>query len=120
MMWRSTMKKFLRIVFLLALLAAIVPTSWVAAAPRAQGEDYTVQADDWLSKLADKFYGDVNAYWAIMSATNKANAEDPSYAKITNPDVVEVGSKLQIPSTEEAQAFMKDFDPSKGDVARLF
>jgi glucose/mannose transport system substrate-binding protein len=114
------MKKFLKMLILFALLAAILPTSMVAAAPPAQGEDYTVQADDWLSKLADKFYGDVNAYWAIMSATNKANTEDPSYAKIANPDVVEVGSKLRIPTAEEAQAFMADFDPTAGDVSQLF
>ena len=33
-------------------------------------ENYTVQADDWLSKLADKFYGDIFAYPAIFEATN--------------------------------------------------
>ncbi|MCB0155345.1 MAG: extracellular solute-binding protein [Anaerolineae bacterium] len=114
------MKKFLSIAILFALLVAIVPASLVTAAPPAQGEDYTVQADDWLSKLADKFYGDVNAYWAIMSATNQANAEDPSYAKIENPDTIEVGSKLAIPSQEDAVAFMADFNPAEGDVSKLF
>lgn len=114
------MKKFLNIAVLIALLLAIVPASIAGAAPALQGEDYTVQADDWLSKLADKFYGDVNAYWAIMAATNQANAEDPSYTKIENPDVLEVGSKLRIPSTEEAQAFMADFDPAQADVGKLF
>jgi len=33
-------------------------------------QDYTVQADDWLSKIADKFYGDVLAFPAIVEATN--------------------------------------------------
>ncbi|MCL4295554.1 MAG: hypothetical protein KJ077_07495 [Anaerolineae bacterium] len=33
-------------------------------------QDYTVQADDWLSKIAEKFYGDVLAYPAIAQATN--------------------------------------------------
>ena len=33
-------------------------------------QDYTVQADDWLSKIADKFYGDVLAFPAIAQATN--------------------------------------------------
>jgi hypothetical protein len=111
------MKKFLTIAVLFAFLLTIFPASLVNA---QGGEDYTVQADDWLSKLADKFFGDVNAYWAIMSATNKANAEDPSYAKITNPDVVEVGSKLRIPSAEDAQAFMATFDPANADVGALF
>jgi glucose/mannose transport system substrate-binding protein len=112
------MKKFLQIAILLALLVAVFPASMAGA--QAGGEDYTIQADDWLSKLADKFFGDVNAYWAIMSATNQANAEDPSYAKIVNPDIVEVGSKLRIPTAEEAQAFMADFDPANADVGKLF
>ncbi len=112
------MKKFLTIAILFTLLALVLPVALVSA--QGGGEDYIVQADDWLSKLADKFYGDPNAYWAIMSATNQANAEDPSYAKITNPDVVEVGSKLRIPSTEDAVAFMADFDPTMFNVGELF
>jgi glucose/mannose transport system substrate-binding protein len=112
------MKKFLQIAILLTLLIAVLPASLAVA--QDGGEDYTVQADDWLSKLADKFFGDVNAYWAIMSATNQATAEDPSYTKITNPDIVEVGSKLRIPTAEEAQAFMADFDPANADVEKLF
>ena len=114
------MKKFVSIAVLFALLVIVVPTTLVGAAPLSQGEDYTVQADDWLSKLADKFYGDTTAYWAIMSATNQANAEDSSYAKIENPDNIEVGAKLLIPPTEEAVAFMATFDPAEGDVSVLF
>ncbi len=116
------MKKVPFSFILFVLLLALLPVSLVSAAPPQQdgGQDYTVQADDWLSNLADKFYGDVNAYWAIMSATNKANAEDPSYAKIVNPDAVEVGSKLRIPDKAEAEAFMADFNPDEGDVGVLF
>jgi len=112
------MKKFLTIALLFALLITLMPASLVSA--QAGGEDYTVQADDWLSKLADKFYGDVNAYWAIMSATNQANAEDPSYVKIISPNRLEVGDKLRIPSQEDAQAFMATYDPAKGDFGALF
>ena len=46
------MKKYLSIAILFALLV-VLPASLVSAAPAAQGEDYTVQADDWLSKLAE-------------------------------------------------------------------
>ena len=112
------MKKFLMITVLFALLVTFIPASLVSA--QGGGEDYTVQADDSLSKLADKFFGDINAYWAIMSATNQANAEDPSYVKITNPDIIEVGSKLRVPSAEDAQAFMATFDPANADVGALF
>jgi len=114
------MRKFLTITILFALLVVVLPASLVSAAPRAQGEDYTVQADDWLSKLADKFYANTDAYWAIMAATNKANAEDPSYVKITNPDTIDVGAKLRIPAKADAEAFMATFDPVKGDVGKLF
>ncbi len=113
-------KKFFIVAILLVLVVMVVPASLVAAAPPAQGEDYVVQADDWLSKLADKNFGDVNAYWAIMSATNQANAEDPSYTKIVNPDEIEVGAKLRIPSSDEAVAFMADFDPAAGNIDVLF
>ena len=112
------MKKFLAIALLFALLVTLMPASLVSA--QGGGEDYTAQADDSLSKLADKFFGDKLAYWAIMSATNQANAKDPSYTKITNPDILEVGDKLVIPSKEDAQAFMATFDPAKADVGKLF
>jgi len=66
-------------------------------------EDYLVQADDWLSKLADKYYGDVLAYWAIFDATNAAGGD---YAKIENPDLIEIGWKLCIPSAADAQTLL--------------
>jgi len=65
-------------------------------------QDVVVQADDWLSKLADKFYGDVLAFQAIVQATNQANAADKSYAQIDNPDIIEIGWKLCIPSVADA------------------
>lgn len=68
----------------------------------AGGDDYFVQAADWLSKLADRYYGDPLAYPAIVEATNTRAAEDDSYAVITNADVIEIGQKLYIPSPEEA------------------
>ena len=96
------MKKFV-VVLLVALLLAVPATS--IAAPPAQGEDYTVQADDWLSKLADKFLGDVLAYNAITFYTNQKNADDDSYAQITDSDVIEVGQKIYIPTVEEAETY---------------
>jgi nucleoid-associated protein YgaU len=73
-----------------------------------------VQADDWLSKLSDKFYGDLIAYWAIIAATNQLNVEDPTYAPISDPDLIEIGDKLRIPLAEDAETFMTDFDPLAG------
>lgn len=113
------MKNLVSVALLITLLV-VLSASLAGAAPLAQGEDYTVQADDWLSKLAEKFYGDVNAFWAIMSATNQANADDPTYVKITNPDTIDVGSKLLIPAQADAEAFMANFDPAQADVGKLF
>ncbi len=75
----------------------------VAAAPPAQapaGEEYVVQANDWLSKLALKYYGDMFAFDKIVAATNAKAAEDDTFAAIDNPDVIEVGQKLWIPAAE--------------------
>lgn len=69
-------------------------------------QDYVVQADDWLSKLADKYFGDVLAYPAIFEATNAAAQSDASYATIANPDLIEIGWKLCIPSAADAEAMM--------------
>lgn len=66
------------------------------------GQEYIIQVDDWLSKLADKFYGDIFAYPEIVEATNAKAAEDDSFTVITNPDVIEVGQKLWIPRIQQA------------------
>jgi multiple sugar transport system substrate-binding protein len=70
-------------------------------------ETYTVQADDWLSKLADRFFGTYLAYPAIVDATNAAANENESYTTIQNPDEIEIGQQLCIPTTEEAETFLK-------------
>ena len=71
------------------------------------GQDYVIQADDWLSKLSDKFYGDVLAYPAIVQATNAKAATDSSYTMIDNPDLIEIGQKVYIPSAEVAAAMLQ-------------
>jgi hypothetical protein len=72
----------------------------------AGGQVYVVQKDDWLSKIAEKYYGDVLAYPAIVEATNAKAAEDDSFAVIANPDVIEVGQQLWIP--EQADPRVED------------
>lgn len=91
------------------LLSILAPLS-VLAAPRVQEiaceEEYTVQADDWLSKISEKLLGDVLAYPAIVAATNQKHSADAAFAEITNPDVIEVGWKLCVPGAEDAQALL--------------
>jgi iron(III) transport system substrate-binding protein len=96
---------------LLALLLSILMVSVAnAASPLQQGgEEYTVQADDWLSKLAEKNYGDVLAWPVIWKATNAKAETDDSFAVIANPNVIEVGQKLWIPDETEAAALLEQF-----------
>ena len=55
------MKKVVNIVSIISLLAfmlTLAPINVLAQEEVACESDVVVQADDWLSKLADKFYGD--------------------------------------------------------------
>jgi glucose/mannose transport system substrate-binding protein len=108
------MKKLFSLIMIVALLAVFVPV--VSAAPPAQGQEYIVTAGDWLSKIADKYLGNPQAWPAVMSATNAKNLEDSSFAKIINADLIEPGWKLWVPSTEEAEAFLATYDPSKPEL----
>lgn len=97
-------KKFLPLLVVLTLLAGLTSAATVSA--QEEGAEYTVQADDWLSKLADKFYGDPLAYPAIVEATNTKAATDDTFAAIDNPDIIEVGQKLLIPTAQEASTIL--------------
>ncbi len=61
-------------------------------------EDYIVQADDWLSKIAEKYLGDIFAYPAIAEATNVAVSHGGAYDSIDDPNLIEIGQRLCIPS----------------------
>jgi len=97
----------LSVIVTIALLVALVPMASAAPPQQQGGQAYTVQKDDWMWKLADKYLGDKYAYPAIAIATNAKHAEDPSYAFIWNMDLIEVGDKLYIPSAEEAKTIME-------------
>jgi hypothetical protein len=94
---------------ILFLLCLLLPAARAAAAPPGQaasGEAYTVQGGDWLTKIADKYYGDPQAYQPIIEATNTRAAADPSFAIIDNPDLIHVGQKLWIPRLQSANAII--------------
>jgi putative spermidine/putrescine transport system substrate-binding protein len=100
------MKKSVNIVsvmLLLTLMLTLAPATTLAQDEVVCESDVIVQLDDWLSKIAEKFYGDVLAFTAIAEATNAKAASDPSYATIANVDVIEPGWKLCIPPAETAQ-----------------
>jgi ABC-type sugar transport system substrate-binding protein len=101
-------KRVLYLTIVVTMLLASVPLTVSAAPPSpvACDQDYTVALADWLSKLSDLFYGDVLAYPAIVLATNMKAAEDSSYAIIVDPDVIEPGQKLCVPSADDAQTLL--------------
>jgi tungstate transport system substrate-binding protein len=103
------MKIYRVVVVLLSMLFAFQAAA--LAAPPLQDEvvceqEAVVQADDWLSKIAEKAYGDVFAYPAIADATNAKHAGDESFAMIENVDVIEPGWKLCLPSAADAEAML--------------
>jgi peptide/nickel transport system substrate-binding protein len=118
-------KKLLNLLLFVMMLAVLVPTTLAAPPAQEGGRDYVVVADDWLSKLADKYLGNPMAYPAIVEYTNQKRAEDDSYAEITDPDLIEVGWKIYIPSAEEAAQFVAEApvagpEPKGGDVVWAF
>jgi ABC-type amino acid transport substrate-binding protein len=98
------MRKLFSLLILGVLILTLLPTA--AVAQQAEGASYTVQADDWLSKLAEKEYGDPLAYPAIVHYTNLKAAEDSTFATIENADLIEVGWIIYLPSNEEATTFL--------------
>lgn len=105
------------VLLLLALVLSSLLASLLASAATAQeaGQEYIVQADDWLSKLAEKNYGDVLAWPIIWEATNAKSAEDDSFTFIENPNIIEVGQKLWIPDADAATEMMAARE-SKADI----
>ena len=91
------MRKSIPLTILLTLMLTVNIAFAAPPHQEADGEEYIVQANDWLSKIALKYYGDMFAYPVIVEATNAKAAEDDSFTVIDNPDLIEAGQKLWIP-----------------------
>lgn len=100
-------KRTITILALVAFAFSLAPASTLAQEATCD-TDVVVQADDWLSKIAEKFLGDVLAYPAIASATNAIAASDASYATISNFDIIEPGWKLCIPPAADAEVTLSE------------
>jgi len=88
---------------LMIALFLLLAISMASASPALQGgTDYTVQLDDNLWAIAEKFLGDGNRYGEIVAATSARHTEDPGYAFIENPRLILPGWKLAIPGPEAA------------------
>lgn len=100
-------KKLISLLILATLAVGLLPAVAVAAPLlQEEGKVYTVQKDDWLSKLAEKEYGDILAFPAIVYYTNLKAAEDSSFTLIQNADLIEVGWTIYLPTADEAEAFL--------------
>jgi hypothetical protein len=78
-------------------LAILVPLS-AQTAPCDQ--TYVVKKGDWLSSIAQQFYGNSKNWQPIIDATNAAAKSDKSLAAISDPTRLEVGQKLCIPNAK--------------------
>jgi tungstate transport system substrate-binding protein len=110
----------LRLFVSVLLLTLLLPLKLGAAdfAPLSAGETaYTVQKDDNLWSLAEKYLGNGAAYTAIVAATNDRNAQDSAFAKIANPRIIQPGWKVLIPAPEDAEALMVSYEPP--ELAKL-
>lgn len=94
------MRKILNALLWVALLSLLVPPSVMAQEGVVCETDYVVQPGDWLKKIATQHYGNPDAYLDIVEATNAKAAEDASYAVIANPNIIQSGWKLCLPSGE--------------------
>jgi ABC-type sugar transport system substrate-binding protein len=108
---RRKMKR--RIFLTLALIVTLLPMAGLAnAAPPAQEEvTYTVQKDDNLWMLAEKYLGSGPAYRAIVMATNAKHEEDETFAQIVNPNIIQPGWKVLIPAPAEAEELVATAKP---------
>jgi uncharacterized lipoprotein YbaY len=90
----------------LILAALVLPGAAMAQTPPECEFEYGVQKDDWLSKIAEKYYDDMFAYDLIVEATNAQTGDE--FADVENPDLIEPGWLLCIPAGEEAAAGAED------------
>jgi hypothetical protein len=68
------------------------------ASGNADGQAYIVLPGDSLRALAQEYLDDQERYAEIVAATNSMAAQDASFQQITDPDLLTVGQKIQIPA----------------------
>ena len=108
----------LRLFVSILLLSLLLPLGLGTAdsAPLSPEETiYTVQKDDNLWSLAEKYLGNGAAYTAIVAATNTRHAQDSTFAKIANPRIIQPGWKILIPAPEDAGALVASYKPPESE-----
>ena len=107
------MKKVIGLMLLIGVIVAILPGA-VGAAPSAAEQTYTVQKDDTLWGLSEKYLGNGAFYRAIVHATNVASFTDATVARIWKPALIQPGQKLIIPDAEGAAKLLGK--PAAGEL----
>ena len=97
------LKKVIGVILLIGVIVAILPAT-VGAAPPAAEQTYTVQADDNLWSLSEKYLGNGAFYRAIVHASNVASFTDDTVVRIWDPALIQPGQKLIIPDADTAAA----------------
>jgi murein DD-endopeptidase MepM/ murein hydrolase activator NlpD len=89
--------KLIKISFpiLLITLLSVMSTNFIFA---QEGQTYIVQEDDWLSKIAKKYYDNAADYQQIINATNQKATTDKSFKLINSGNNLTVGQKIWIPT----------------------
>jgi heat shock protein HslJ len=98
------MKKLLTGFIFFFLLTLMLSVTSLAQQPDPCQAEYVVQAGDWLSKIAEKYYGHPLAYEQIISATNSQSGD--KFTTIQNPDLIEPGWVLCIPAADVVAELM--------------
>ena len=114
------MKNRFRLFFAAILLILTLAIPAQAQSPTCQST-VTVQLNDWLSKIAEKFYGNPLAYPAIVTATNARHAAGDTFAAIDDPNIIEPGWHLCVPSPDDAAVLLDGVTVAHptSDVGRL-
>ena len=88
---------------LLGAQPSFLEPGWVLKLPALTGgapaHDYTVQPTDTLSEIAHEQLGDADRWPEIYQASS--GITQPGGAQLTDPDVIDVGWKLNIPGAEQ-------------------
>jgi LysM repeat protein len=88
---------------LLGAQRSFLEPGWVLKLPEVNGgapaHDYTVQPTDTLSEIAQEQLGDADRWPEIYRAST--GITQPGGAQLTDPDVIDVGWKLNIPGAEQ-------------------
>ena len=91
---------------LVVTLLAVSAPALAAPPPQAAGQDYVVQPGDTLADLAEKALGDRALYPAIAALNNQKAVADKTYDILGDPQWLEPGWKIYIPTADDAKSYM--------------